>query len=262
MSGGSDAGTSGRLVDAGRRCFLAIAGLTALGSLLPFSSRAAPSMSSTHAVLLGDSTLDNAAYVPARQDVLSHLKAALPGGARATLVALDGATIADIERQLDRLPADPSHLIVSVGGNDALRHTAIFGEPARSMAEALGRLADIRATFEAAYKAMLDAVLRAKIPTAIATVYDGALPDPELRRIARPALAALNDCITREAAIRGIPLLDLRTIFDSEADYANPIEPSSRGGRKLAAAITRLIAMHDFERNLAAIFGPSAARPS
>jgi len=36
-----------------------------------------------------------------------------------------------------------------------------------------------------------------------------------------------------------LPVLELRDIFTSPADYANPIEPSVHGGAKLAQAIIR-----------------------
>jgi hypothetical protein len=42
-------------------------------------------------------------------------------------------------------------------------------------------------------------------------------------------------------------LLDLRLICTEAADYApvSPIEPSSRGGQKIAAAIAALVCAHD-----------------
>jgi hypothetical protein len=52
----------------------------------------------------------------------------------------------------------------------------------------------------------------------------------------------LNDCITSEALARGLPLLDLRLVCAEDADYANAIEPSARGGAKIAAAIAALAA--------------------
>ena len=71
-----------------------------------------------HIVLLGDSIFDNAAYVrPGEPDVVHQLRARLPAGAKATLAAVDGAPAADVRRQLERLPAGATHLIVSAGGN-------------------------------------------------------------------------------------------------------------------------------------------------
>jgi hypothetical protein len=77
-------------------------------------------------------------------------------------------------------------------------------------------------------------------------------------RVGRTALTALNDAITREAARRGLPLIDLRVIFDSPADYANPIEPSAKGGAKFAAAIAAVVQEHDFAKRRSEIFAPRA----
>jgi lysophospholipase L1-like esterase len=205
-------------------------------------------------VLLGDSTLDNASYVSAGEHVLAQLDRVLPAGWRATLLAIDGDVIGGIERQLRRTPEDASHLIISVGGNDALRESGLLSAGARSVAEALERLATVRERFAADYRAMLDTIAARKLPTAICTIYDAAFPDPASRRIASTALAVLNDVITREAASRGLPLIDLRVIFSEPADYANAIEPSAEGGRKFAAAITAVATGHDFAGGRSTIF--------
>jgi hypothetical protein len=190
-----------------------------------------------HVVLLGDSTLDNAAYVAASEDVTSILSSMLSGDSRATLLAIDGSVIADIAAQVARIPPDATHLIVSVGGNDAILASGILGESVHSMADALTKLTDLREAFSARYQEMLDVVAGRNLPTAICTIYEGAASDPEFQRLAATALTVLNDCITREGSRRRLPLIDLRVIFDSATDYANPIEPSAAGGRKLAAAI-------------------------
>jgi hypothetical protein len=54
-------------------------------------------------------------------------------------------------------------------------------------------------------------------------------------------LSLFNDAITRAAFSAGAPLIDLRLICSEDEDYANPIEPSSRGGRKIAQAIATLV---------------------
>jgi hypothetical protein len=195
-----------------------------------------------HVVLLGDSIFDNAAYVGGAPDVVRQLREALPAGWRATLAAVDGGLVADVPRQLGRIPDDASHLVVSVGGNDALGQSAILEARAGSVGEVLDRLAEIQRQFRAGYGAMLDAVLRRGLPLAVCTVYDPRYPDPERRRRATLALGVLNDVIMREAFARGLPLLDLRLICNEDSDFANPIEPSERGGRKIAAAIASLVA--------------------
>ena len=56
----------------------------------------------------------------------------------------------------------------------------------------------------------------------------------------------INDCIIRTAVGRGIPLINLRVVCDKDEDFANPIEPSVQGGRKIAGAIIALLSQHDF----------------
>ena len=207
-----------------------------------------------HVVLLGDSIFDNAAYVPGQPDVIRQLRARLPAGWQATLGAIDGDVTTGVEGQLRRAPPDATHLVVSVGGNDALRHVSVLDEPLRSMGEALTRLSDLTGGFERQYRAMLDAVLSRNLPTAICTIYNPRFPDPRMQRLAVTALVHFNDVIIRAAFTRGLPLLDLRLICDEDTDYANPIEPSARGGEKISAAIAGVLLDHDFPKGRTAAF--------
>jgi lysophospholipase L1-like esterase len=199
-----------------------------------------------HVVLLGDSIFDNAAYVDGGPDVIRQLRSRLPQGWQASLAAVDGGTMADIGDQLARLPVDATHLVVSIGGNDALGHSAILDAPSRSVADTLLKLADVQQAFRAEYSGMIETVLRARLPTAICTIYDPRYPDPIQRRVATTALAVINDGILREAVSRGLPIIDLRLICGEDADFANPIEPSVQGGGKIAGAIAALVTGHDF----------------
>jgi hypothetical protein len=223
---------------------------------LPFfhSATVATRAAMGHVVLLGDSIFDNAAYVAGGPDVIRQLRERLPQGWRATLAAVDGAIIGDVQRQLQRLASDASHLVVSVGGNDALGYAGILDESARSIAEAVARIADARDQFQQGYRAMLDRVTGLGRPVAVCTIYDPRFPEPQRRRLASTGLTAFNDCITREAFARGLPLIDLRLICNEDADFANPIEPSVQGGAKIASAIAALLAEHDFARPRSGVF--------
>ncbi len=190
-----------------------------------------------HIVLLGDSVFDNAAYVAGGPDVVRQLREILPSGWRATLQARDGAVIAEVAQQLERLPADASHLVVSVGGNDALGEAALLDAKVDTVAEALELITVVRERFRSAYARMLDVALGSRLPLAVCTIYEPRFPEPVLRRLAATALTALNDVITREAFARGVDCIDLRIVCDEDADFANPIEPSVRGGAKIARAI-------------------------
>lgn len=196
-----------------------------------------------HVVLLGDSIFDNRAYVAPQPDVIAQLRARLGQDWKATLLAVDGDVIADVrEAQLARLPADATHLVVSVGGNDALGHAAVLMERARSVADAVDQLATVQDRFRHDYLRMVEAVLARGLPTALCTIYDANYPEPQ-RRLVMAGLALFNDVITRAAFAHGLPVIDLRLICSEPSDYANPIEPSAQGGEKIAAAIAALLTL-------------------
>lgn len=206
-----------------------------------------------HVVLLGDSIFDNARYVPDGPAVIDQLRDRLPSDWGATLLAVDGAEVADVEQQLLLLPKAATHLVVSAGGNDALASSHILREPARSAAEVFSSLADVQQRFQHAYHGMLRLLAGASIPTAVCTIYDSV---PGLSRDAVAALSVFNDVIFREAFRHGLPVIDLRLICDSPADYSSvsPIEPSKLGGFKIVRAIARLVTQHDFSRAESTVF--------
>ncbi|HEX8308802.1 MAG TPA: GDSL-type esterase/lipase family protein [Allosphingosinicella sp.] len=187
-------------------------------------------------LLLGDSIFDNAAYVRGGPDVVRQLRSKLPAGWDATLLAVDGAVTREVEAQLAGLPQDSTHLVVSVGGNDALGASFLLGRPVATVAEALSVLETAQGRFASDYSEMAKAVLSAGIPVAFCTIYDTPPSAPD-HRIVRTALALFNDVITRTAFANGAGLIDLRLICGRDEDYANPIEPSVRGGDKIASAI-------------------------
>lgn len=194
-----------------------------------------------HVVLAGDSILDNGAYAGHGKDVRAKLQALLSPGDRATLVARDGAVIEGIRQQLKTVPPDATLLVVSAGGNDALRSSNVLLEPANSVAESLGKVLRVRDAFADGYRSLLDAVVATGVPAAVCTIYDVMLPDHLHRSIANLALGVLNDVITREAVIRGLPIIDLRVMFSKPQHFANAIEPSEQGSQLIAAAILQLL---------------------
>jgi GDSL-like Lipase/Acylhydrolase family len=189
-----------------------------------------------HVALLGDSILDNGAYTGREPDVITHLRQLLPKGWRATLCAVDGATATGVAGQLPRVPPDATQLVVAVGGNDALRNIDLLSLRVSSSAEVLMTFAERISRFDRDYRAALAAVLALRRPTTLCTIYNGALPRDE-GRVARVALTVFNDVILRAAFDNHLDVIDLRTVCTEASDYANPIEPSGEGGRKIALAI-------------------------
>jgi hypothetical protein len=218
-------------------------------------SGAAATAPPPHVVLLGDSIFDNKAYVGAGPSVLDQMHAALGDGGTASLLAVDGSVVDDLPRQLARLPGGATHLVLSAGGNDALRAEPLLFQNAGTVAEALLALEAVQAEFAMRYRVMLDRVLDRGLPLAVCTIYDPNFEDDEQQKVSRAALALFNDVITRAAFARGLPVVDLRVIFDRRSYYANPIEPGPEGGARLVAAILECIGTHDFARARASVFG-------
>jgi hypothetical protein len=187
--------------------------------------------------LAGDSIFDNIAYTRGEPDVAAHLRALVaPRGV--ALVAVDGAVTRDVARQLRHVPAEATHIALSVGGNDALGNYDLLNTALRSTGEALALFARRIETFERDYRAALQSVIALERQTAICTIYNGDL-GPAEATIARTALTHFNDVILRAGIDYGVDLIELRAICTEPADYANPIEPSGRGGAKIAAVIAR-----------------------
>ena len=206
-----------------------------------------------HAVLLGDSIFDNAIYVPGKPPVIEQLRKNLPADWRATLLAVDGNVTADVPHQLERLPDDATHLIVSCGGNDALRHASMLYQSAGSVAEVLANFTSIRTSFQQTYHQIIEPLTDLKRHLAVCTVYDCV---PGMEGIPMTALAMFNEIILREAFMAKIPVIDLRLICPEAADFSeiSAIEPSSIGGEKIVKAIVRLLTNHKFESKQSIIY--------
>src|SRR5215468_4378233 len=211
-------------------------------------------MRMNHIVLLGDSVFDNKAYVDGGLDVIAQVRRRIPDGWKASVRAVDGSVVENVRKQALDLPADATHLVVSVGGNDAILNAGILQQEVASSAEVLDRLADIAGEFEYRYCEMLEGVLSLKKPTAVCTIYYPRIPEPFTQKIAVAALATFNDVIIRRAFLAGVPLIDLRLVCDEDSDYANEIEPAEKGGGKISNAIVRLVSEHAFESRRTEVF--------
>ena len=206
-----------------------------------------------HAVLLGDSIFDNAGYVPGEPSVIEQIRRYLESSWQATLLAVDGDVTEDVPRQTQGLPNDATHLIMSCGGNDALRRSSILKEKASSVAEGFEVAALLRDEFRANYQSTLTHLLSFQKPLAVCTVYDAI---PGLGEAEKSALAMYNEIILKEAFIARLPVIDLRLICDDTRDYSalSPIEPSSAGGDKITQVIAELLQTHDFSARRSVIY--------
>ncbi len=189
-----------------------------------------------HVILLGDSIFDNAVYTAGGPAVIDQVNQALGSSGRATLLAVDGSKTQDVPVQMRKFPLDATHLILSVGGNDALAQLDVLRAPVGSIIEALDALASMTADFRVNYANLINTLLIVGRPLTVCTIYDAI---PGLPNGIKAGVALFNDVILREAIRHGLPVLDLRLVCTEFSDYSDrsPIEPSSQGGAKISAAL-------------------------
>ena len=160
---------------------------------------------------------------------------------------MDGSVINDVLRQLAQIPDDASHLVISAGGNDLLFEIGVLQEPVRTVGEGLRLLAELRKRFDSDYRRLLEArpestVCRSSSVRSTTRVHRTKCSSAEVVE----ALALFDDCIIGNAREFGFPVIDLRAVCTEIADFANPIEPSSAGGAKIAQAICDVVLNVDF----------------
>jgi hypothetical protein len=190
-------------------------------------------------VLLGDSILDNAPYTDPGADTTTLLRELLPGWS-VTLLARDGATMPDVPAQLRQLRERASLAVLSVGGNDALRHAGLLDMQASHAAEVLADLLAIADDFEDHYRSLARLLRPHAERVVLCTIYEVMLEPARHARLARVPLAVLDDRIIRTASSLACDVLELRSVCTAADDFVLQIEPSSRGAAKIARAIAAL----------------------
>lgn len=191
-------------------------------------------------VLLGDSILDNAPYTAPEPDSTEHLQGLLPQWSVQRL-ARDGARMADVRGQLEKLETRASIAILSIGGNDAIEHVGLLDRSRTSSADIFERLFQIADEFEKRYETLARSVASKSDRTVLCTIYEVQLEPPIYAKLAKVPLAVLNDRIIRTASRLGLDVLELRTVCPDPEDFVMQIEPSARGAEKIARAIAHLV---------------------
>jgi len=224
-----------------------------------------------HIILAGDSVFDNRTYVEVGEpDVRDQLADLLDDGDKATLIAVDGDINNNVSKQLDNIPNDATHLFISIGGNDALMHIDSFTDSVNTIGEALDSFNEMVQKFERDYIKMLTNVIKYGLKTTLCTIYNPCFDHEnmdrikymfppninfkELQRRSTTALPLFNNIIFQEAFNFGLPVMDLRLIFNDMADYSNPIEPSVVGGIKVARIIKEISYSHDFSMKSSVVY--------
>lgn len=194
--------------------------------------------------LLGDSIIDNKSYVGFNENsVLEHLE---ENSQYSYLqIAKDGDTTEDlINNQLElSLQNQSTHTVLSIGGNDMLYNLPFLTSNKLFIRnEAFTDVyKEIFKPLEERYQIIVKNLSTQTSKLLLCTVYEGDLErSSEFREILNSSkimIAVLNDIINKTASRYNADILELRNIFTSPEDFANPIEPSHIGGEKLAKKI-------------------------
>ena len=195
-------------------------------------------------VLFGDSIIDNKTYVSHGEfSVLEHLENI--SNYEYIQVAYDGHTTFDVQNKQLHLSTieKPSHIVLSVGGNDLLQNLSYLSNgPISNVNEAVtGIQQHIFEPLEQRFETIIEELSSQRANLLICTVYEGDLGrTDEFKDVldsSKIMVSSFNDIVYKTAQKYNVDVLELRDIFVSSEDYANPIEPSHVGGEKLAKAI-------------------------
>jgi len=214
-----------------------------------------------HVVLLGDSILDNQSYViHDGPSVIEQLQFKIKDQSlpwKATLLAVDGAVISGVKRQIQALPEDTTVMVMSIGGNNGLGELGRIHGMGNSIFNPVTMysvMTEFLADFRKRYSENLDLVIgqanevcSSPVPLILCTIYYPMFEDFFSKTVAYLGLSFVNNIILDEAKKRGLPVIELGTLFDKPQDYANPIEPGVPGGDKITNNIIKIIRERGFE---------------
>ncbi|CAF0828004.1 unnamed protein product [Adineta ricciae] len=144
--------------------------------------------------------------------------------------------------------------ISSLGGNNALSYMHHLNERVTTVGQALLVLNKIKKQFEKDYRHMLGELKALKVPVTTCTIYNPRFPESEEQISCETGLSALNDVIVTESSKLGIPVIDLKSLFNDRNDYANAIEPDVQGGAKIVENIVYVVNHHRFDENICSIY--------
>ncbi len=193
-------------------------------------------------VLLGDSIIDNKVYVqPKELSVTEHLQSIQEH--EVIQIAVDGDTTHDvISDQINKIPEDATDLVLSIGGNDLLHEIDFLFQTFRyTPNKVLNMTGSLLSPVISRYETIVGNLSNYRANLLLCTIYEGDLVNSdELNSVSdssKTMVSLFNDAIYKTGKKYDVEVLELRHIFVTSEDYANPIEPSHIGGSKLAAEI-------------------------
>ena len=183
-------------------------------------------------VLLGDSILNNSDYTFPKDSVPSLISKQLEKSPEKTLynLAKDGATINDCVNQLKSFPFELNNsetsVFISAGGNDILnRRRTENAEITKLFTKYMDFIKSVKTKLNNTHIILL------KLYYPVKPSY----------KIYYPAITQWNQLLVKNSSTVGYSLLETDKLIILEEDIVYDIEPSAKGGKKIADAVITLI---------------------
>lgn len=176
-------------------------------------------------VLIGDSMLNNSAYVLANQSVPDLLSKKLVGNTVYNF-AKDGATINDCYAQLDKISTELNNsrtsIVVSCGGNNILSSRSL-------------KPADMNNLFNE-YSELLKSI-KTRVPNASLYVINLYTPTNSHYVSYHKAIDQWNQLLEDNKSSLQYKIINTSSLLVTDEDFTYNIEPSEKGGKKIVEAI-------------------------
>jgi hypothetical protein len=179
-------------------------------------------------ILIGDSILNNSVYTFQNQSVPDLISKQLEKTPEKTLynLAKDGATISDCSNQLNGIPPNlnlnETNVFISAGGNDILNSRRLNS-------------VSVNALFNK-YMELIESV-KAKLNNSNIVLLKLYYPLKSTYKSFHTVIKQWNQLLDDNSSVIGYKLLHTDTLIVSEEDIVYDIEPSAKGGDKIAEAI-------------------------
>ena len=162
-----------------------------------------------------------------------------------------------LDRQIQLIPEEATHIALSIGGNDLLRLSDNLGDKVGTrFQENLIFLSKLKQKFAEKFRRVIHNINSLGIPFTVCTIYyAGSIVETGEKRIdlgdqlgfagTDIVVDAFDAAITQvsQKAENCREIIDLRLLFDDTNCYANPIEPSRIGGEKISDRLIGFIQM-------------------
>ena len=191
------------------------------------------SQKSQNVVLIGDSMLNNSAFVEQGQSVADILSNQLAGKATVYNFAKDGATIADCYAQLDKISSNLNNsnatIFVSCGGNNILN--------SRSPTDS-NYITDLFGQYSELLKSVKVVASSANAGIYVLNLYT---PTSGHYTSYHSAIDQWNQLLDDNASSLGYTVVKTSSLLTVDEDFTYGIEPSYKGGKKLVSKLVNSV---------------------